>query len=219
MGQGVLIPVLPIFARDELLTTDVMVGLAVGAKHLGTLACDVPAGVLVSRFGMWRTMLVGILLFAVAAVAAANSPNFTLLFLARFAAGASFAFWMISRHAYIAGAVPIRHRGKALSLYGGMSRVAAIIGPIMGGLLAEYVSLRAPFYAQAVIALLTGLLVALHHAQDWRRPRRSTRASQRCQEHRNNAVRAPRRLRNGGNRRRHPAVHSSRARIPYTCLG
>ncbi len=159
MGQGVLIPVLPIFARDELLTTDVMVGLAVGAKHLGTLACDVPAGVLVSRFGMWRTMLVGILLFAVAAVAAANSPNFTLLFLARFAAGASFAFWMISRHAYIAGAVPIRHRGKALSLYGGMSRVAAIIGPIMGGLLAEYVSLRAPFYAQAVIALLTGLLV------------------------------------------------------------
>ena len=112
-----------------------------------------------SRFGMWRTMLVGILLFAVAAVAAANSPNFGLLFASRFAAGASFAFWMISRHAFIAGAVPTRHRGKALSLYGGVGRIAAIIGPILGGVLAEYVDIRAPFYAQAVIAVLTGVFV------------------------------------------------------------
>lgn len=159
VGQGVLIPVLPVFAKDEFLATEALIGLAVGAKHLGTLAFDVPAGILVSRFGMWRTMLVGILLFAIAAVAAANSPNFTMLFAARFAAGASFAFWMISRHAFIAGAVPTRHRGKALSLYGGVGRVAAIIGPIMGGLLAEYVDIRAPFYVQAVIAVLTGFFV------------------------------------------------------------
>ena len=159
VSQGVLIPVLPVFAKDEFLATEVFIGLAVGAKHLGTLAFDVPAGILVSRFGMWRTMLVGIGLFAVAAVAAANSPNFTFLFVARFAAGASFAFWMISRHAFIAGAVPTRHRGKALSLYGGVGRVAAIIGPILGGVLAEYVNIRAPFYVQAVIAILTGIFV------------------------------------------------------------
>ena len=159
IGQGVLIPVLPVFAKDEFFATEVLIGLAVGAKHLGTLAFDVPAGILVSRFGMWRTMLVGILLFAVAAVAAANSPNFSMLFIARFAAGASFAFWMISRHAFIAGAVPIRHRGKALSLYGGVGRIAAIIGPIIGGVLAEYVDIRAPFYVQAAIALITGILV------------------------------------------------------------
>ena len=159
VGQGVLIPVLPIFAKDEFFATEVLIGLAIGAKHLGTLAFDVPAGILVSRFGMWRTMLVGILLFAVAAVAAANSPNFSMLFIARFAAGASFAFWMISRHAFIAGAVPTRHRGKALSLYGGVGRIAAIIGPIIGGVLAEYVDIRAPFYVQAAIALITGILV------------------------------------------------------------
>ena len=159
VGQGVLIPVLPVFAKGEFLATEVLIGLAVGAKHLGTLAFDVPAGILVSRFGMWRTMLVGILLFGLAAIAAANSPNFSTLFVARFVAGASFAFWMISRHAFIAGAVPTRHRGKALSLYGGVGRVATIIGPILGGVLAEYVNIRAPFYLQAVIALLTGIFV------------------------------------------------------------
>ena len=38
IGQGVLIPVLPIFAKDEFLATEALIGLAVGAKHLGTLA-------------------------------------------------------------------------------------------------------------------------------------------------------------------------------------
>ena len=37
--------------------------------------------------------------------------------------------------------------------------MAAIIGPILGGVLAEYVDIRMPFYVQAVIALLTGVLV------------------------------------------------------------
>ena len=158
-GQGLLIPVLPIFARDELLATDAMVGLTVGARHIGTLAFDVPAGILVSRFGMWRTMVVGISLFAIAALVAANSPNLGMLFVARLAAGGSFAFWMISRHAFIANAVPARNRGKALSLYGGTSRIAAIAGPTVGGVLAEYVDVAAPFYAQAVIALATAGLV------------------------------------------------------------
>ena len=158
-GQGLLIPVLPIFARDELLATDAMVGLTVGARHIGTLVFDVPAGILVSRFGMWRTMVVGISLFAIAALVAANSPNLGMLFVARLAAGGSFAFWMISRHAFIANAVPARNRGKALSLYGGTSRIAAIAGPTVGGVLAEYVDVAAPFYAQAVIALATAGLV------------------------------------------------------------
>ena len=136
-----------------------MVGLTVGARHIGTLAFDVPAGILVSRFGMWRTMVVGISLFAIAALVAANSPNLGMLFVARLAAGGSFAFWMISRHAFIANAVPARNRGKALSLYGGTSRIAAIAGPTVGGVLAEYVDVAAPFYAQAVIALATAGLV------------------------------------------------------------
>lgn len=158
-GQGLLIPVLPIFARDELLASDALVGLTVGARHIGTLAFDVPAGILVSRFGMWRTMIVGIIIFAVAALVAANSPNLGTLFVARLGAGASFAFWMISRHAYIANAVPPRNRGKALSLYGGIGRLAAIAGPTAGGIMAQYIDVAAPFYAQAVVALATAALV------------------------------------------------------------
>ena len=55
--------------------------------------------------------------------------------------------------------MPVASRGKALSMFGGISRLAAVAGPIMGGLLFDYVDIRAPFFAQAFVALLTGGLV------------------------------------------------------------
>ena len=47
MGQGVLIPVLPIFARDTFQSGDLLVGFAIAARHFGTMGFDVPAGILI----------------------------------------------------------------------------------------------------------------------------------------------------------------------------
>ncbi len=158
-GQGLLIPILPIFARDEFGSSDVLIALMITARPLGTMIFDVPAGVLVGLLGLRRIMIAGILLFAAAAVLGGLSPNFTTLAVGRLIAGFSFALWSISRHVYIAQTVPVANRGRALSLFGGISRLATIIGPIAGGLLFDYVDVRAPFFAQAVVALLTGVLV------------------------------------------------------------
>jgi MFS family permease len=158
-GQGLLIPVLPEFAIQEFNSTDAMVGLAVAAKALGTMSFDVPAGVLATRFGLRRTMLAGVLLFAISAVIAGLSPNFTTLVCARVMAGVSFALWSISRHVYIAQTVPLNSRGQALSLFGGLSRIGSVLGPLVGGVLAHYVDLRVPFFAQAGVASITALLV------------------------------------------------------------
>lgn len=159
MGQGILIPVLPGFAKEEMAATAAMVGVAVAARHIGTMVFDVPAGILVSRLGLRRTMYTGVILFGLASVWAGLSPNLTSLIAARCLAGVAFAFWSISRQSYIAYEVPIDVRGRVLSLFGGISRIATIIGPLMGGLLAEFVGIRVPFYAQATVALVTLVLI------------------------------------------------------------
>jgi MFS family permease len=158
-GQGLLIPVLPAFAEDQFGATEALIGVAIASRHIGTMAFDVPAGVFVGRFGLRPTMLGGVILFGIAALIAAVSPNFTVLVIGRVLAGVSFALWSISRHVYIAQAVPVASRGKALSLFGGVSRVATILGPLAGGLLARYVDQTAPFFAQAVVAAITAGLV------------------------------------------------------------
>ena len=159
MGQGILIPVLPIFARDTFGSGDLLVGFAVAARHFGTMGFDVPAGILINRFGLNRTMITGVILFGLSAVIAGFSGSFSILLFSRILAGASFALWSISRHAYIASVIPNESRGKALSLFGGLGRIATIIGPLLGGILAEFVSIRAPFFLQGGVAIVTLILI------------------------------------------------------------
>jgi len=160
MGQGILIPVLPGFAKEEMAATIGLVGLVIAARYIGTMIFDVPAGILVGRLGLRKTMTAGVILFGISAVWAGLSPNFSSLMAARMLAGVSFALWSISRHSYIASVVPIDVRGRALSVFGGISRIATILGPLMGGILAEHVGIRVPFFAQAAIAMLTlGMLL------------------------------------------------------------
>ena len=159
MGQGLLIPVLPIFARDTFQSGDLLIGFLIAARHFGTMGFDIPAGLLVGRFGLNRTMVAGVVLFGISAIFAGLSGNFSLLLFSRLLAGASFALWSISRHAYIASVIPNENWGKALSLFGGLGRIATIIGPLIGGILAQFVSIRAPFFFQAFIAGLTLILI------------------------------------------------------------
>ena len=160
-GQGLLIPVLPGFAKEELAATFAIVGLVLAARYLGTMVFDVPAGILVTRFGLRATMLAGVTLFGIAAVWSGLSTNLTSLLASRILAGVSFALWSISRHSYIAMVVPSDVRGRALSLFGGLSRLATVLGPLAGGYLAEFVGIRVPFYVQAGIAVLTLALVLM----------------------------------------------------------
>ena len=158
-GQGILIPVLPGFAKEEMAASIGLIGLVIAARYIGTMIFDVPAGILVGRIGLRKTMTAGVLLFAIAAIWAGMSPNFSSLMAARLLAGASYALWSISRHSYIAAAVPMDVRGRALAVFGGLSRIATILGPLIGGILAEFVGIRVPFYAQATVAIFTLLMI------------------------------------------------------------
>ena len=133
--RGLLIPVLPIFADNEFASSAFLIAFLITARPLGTMLFDVPAGILVSMFGLRRMMIAGIVLFAVASIIGGFSPNMETLVSARVLAGVSFALWSISRHVYIAQTVPVASRGKALSLFGGISRIAGIAGFFLGGML------------------------------------------------------------------------------------
>ncbi len=154
-----LVPVLPIFADSEFGSSAFLIAFLITARPLGTMIFDVPAGILVSMFGLRRIMMAGVALFALASIIGGLSPNMETLFAARLMAGISFALWSISRHVYIAQTVPVANRGKALSMFGGISRVAGIAGFFLGGILFDFVDVRSPFFAQAAVAVVTGSMV------------------------------------------------------------
>ncbi len=150
---GLLTPILPIFVRDEFVNSYGMIGLVVAAGAIGMIIGDVPAGALVGRLGLKRSMLIGIGGMALGTLAFTwASWVYELVFYAIFVGFAS-TLWNISRHAYLADASPAGQRGRAIAIFGGINRMGSFVGPIVGGALGGWLGLRAPFFLYAALSL------------------------------------------------------------------
>jgi MFS family permease len=73
--------------------------------------------------------------------------------------GIGWAFWQLARLAYVTESAPLEHRGRALSMTGGMNRIGNFVGPAIGGFLGEYVGLEAAFWLQAVMGLSAAVMM------------------------------------------------------------
>lgn len=149
-----LIPVLPKFIQEMGVGVG-LVGLGVSGVLIGTMLFDVPAGLLVGRFGYKRTMLAGTALAGVFAVMTAFTTGFPPLMALRLLAGTAMALWSISRMTYVSDTVPSAARGRTLATFGGVQRVGAFAGPMIGGVIGAQISLEAVFLAQAVMSAAT----------------------------------------------------------------
>ena len=160
IGQSAVLTFVPLLALD--LGASVGVAAVVFAmRGLGVMAFDVPAGVLLSRIGPRKSMLLSIGLIGVFAALAALSQNAWQLGAAVFALGAATALWMLTRMAFVADAAPVEQRGRALSLIGGSQRMGNFIGPVLGGFVAEFTNLAGALWLQGIGAAVTLVLVFL----------------------------------------------------------
>src|SRR5688572_13639095 len=114
-GSGLLLATLPLYA-DTLDVSYTVVSLIVSAAAIGTLLTDVPAGALLARIGLRRAMLGGSTLVAIGTLGLAFDLPLWAVFALRLLAGVGTAVWGLSRHAFIAGAIPVAQRGRAISV-------------------------------------------------------------------------------------------------------
>lgn len=158
--NGLLLPTLPIFA-DSFGISLSLVGLVLAAEAIGMLLADAPAGYFVSRLQPKTAMLLGVGMIGGAVLGTALAPSLWLVILTRMLAGAGGSFWNLSRHAYLTQMTRSENRGRTMGMFAGVSRLGAFVGPVVGGAVALWWGLRAPFVLYAVVVLLTLLLIAL----------------------------------------------------------
>jgi MFS family permease len=127
--------------------------MVVAMRGLGTMLFDLPSGVAVSRFGDRGAMVVGTFLVALVAVGASLSRSVVVLAALVLIMGGGWSFWQVARLAYVSEIAPLRMRGRAMTLVGGVNRAGNFVGPILGGFLASKYGLESAFYAQAVMGL------------------------------------------------------------------
>ena len=158
-NRGLLLPVMPLYARSFEISFG-LVGVVLAAQGVGKVVGDVPAGMMVRRWGHKNTMLLGGILSVIGAFGLIGSRNLGEVFLCQFLAGLGEGCWNISRHAFMADLIQVEKRGRSIALLGGIGRIGACVGPVLGGVIAGAFGLRIPFMLYGFLGLV-GLVVVL----------------------------------------------------------
>ena len=168
LGIGLVIPVTPTI-MNELNLSGSVVGYMVAAFAVTQLIVSPIAGRWADRFGRKRMIINGLIIFSISEFLFGIGKTVEVLFISRMLGGVSAAFVMPAVTAFIADITTVDTRPKALGYMSAAISTGFIIGPGVGGFLAEIGS-RLPFFFAAGLGLFAAILsiIAL------REPKRNT---------------------------------------------
>jgi EmrB/QacA subfamily drug resistance transporter len=111
------------------------------------------------RVGRRRMFVVGLAVFSAASAACALSPSMGWLIAARTVQGAGAALVMPLAMALLSAAFAPEERAKALGLFSGLSGLAVLSGPVVGGAIAQGLAWEWIFWLNVPIGAIAILLV------------------------------------------------------------
>ncbi|MED4751962.1 MFS transporter [Brevibacillus choshinensis] len=152
LGIGLVIPVMPSFMNLMHLTGQTM-GYLVAVFAMAQLIMSPFTGRWVDRYGRKKMIIIGLFLFAVSELIFGLGTTVSVLYIARVLGGISAAFIMPGVTAYIADVTSDEERPQAMGYMSAAISTGFIIGPGIGGFLAEY-GIRMPFLFAAAIAFV-----------------------------------------------------------------
>jgi EmrB/QacA subfamily drug resistance transporter len=125
----------------------------VNAYNLSLAVFLLPAAVLGDRFGRRRLFAGGLGLFVVTSAAAALAPDVGFLIVARAAQGLGAALVIALALSIVGAAFPPERRGTAIGILEGVTGLATIGGPVIGGAVAQGISWEWIFWVNVPIGL------------------------------------------------------------------
>ena len=154
VAQAAIVPLLPRMSAAFGLSAS-QTALLLALPGLATLAVSVPSGIAADRIGARRVTLGAGALLCLACVAQ-SMPSLAAVLAGRIVFGVAFGVVWTSGMAWLADLDAARG-GSGLGPAVTCSSVGIMLGPAVGGVLAQHVGLGAPF---AVIAVATAVIVA-----------------------------------------------------------
>ncbi|MCE1188808.1 MAG: MFS transporter [Ignavibacteria bacterium] len=137
LGFGVLIPILPAFAKYELHAPESAVGLAISIYSLVQFIFNPILGALSDRKGRRQIILVTLLINATGYIIFSFTHSLLLLILSRIVGGIGGSTIGVAQ-AYIADVTTKEERSKGMGLIGVAFGLGFVLGPLIGGLLSKF---------------------------------------------------------------------------------
>jgi MFS transporter, DHA1 family, multidrug resistance protein len=159
LGIGLVIPVMPTL-MNELGITGTVIGYLTAAFAIAQLICSPFAGKAADKFGRKIMIVIGLFLFGFSEFLFGLGKGIEVLFVSRILGGISAAFIMPAVTAFIADITTRETRPKALGYMSAAISTGFIIGPGIGGFLADF-GTRVPFFFAGGLGTVAGILSIL----------------------------------------------------------
>ncbi|WP_026865854.1 MFS transporter [Jeotgalicoccus marinus] len=155
LGISLVIPVLPSI-MNELNISGAGVGYLTAAFAMTQLIFSPFTGRAADKFGRKIIIVIGMVIFAFSELLFGLGTTIEVLFISRILGGLAGAFIMPAVTAFIVDLTTDQNRARALGYMTAALNFGFIIGPGVGGILAE-VSTRLPFFVAAVLGIISAV--------------------------------------------------------------
>lgn len=160
LGFTAFVAALPQMARDFGARGELIAQMVMGLAALGLMIGALASGWILECAGMLATLAVSTAIFGLAGAAGLYLTDATLLLASRFAVGFASACMTTACMWGIAAEYAGHQRARALGICSGLGSVAALVGTVLGGYIAQRAGWRLAF-AQFPVFATAGLVLAL----------------------------------------------------------
>ncbi|WP_416694070.1 MFS transporter [Candidatus Pseudothioglobus sp. Uisw_050_01] len=164
LGLFMLFPVMSLYAGDYDRSTPFLIGMAIGIYGLTQALLQIPFGYLSDRFGRKPILIIGLLIFLLGSIVAANTSNIIFVVIGRALQGGGAISAVLM--AFLADSISEDNRAKANAFVGFQIGVAFMLSLIIGPLITSRIGLSGLFWVIGLLSIIAMLIVlSLEHSK------------------------------------------------------
>jgi MFS family permease len=158
LGMNLVNPVLPLYIAS-FTESYTMVGLVLSSFGISRIFVEIPGGQLMDKVGRKPIILLGYTLATASHVLAGFAQTALELAVSRMLLGIGSALILSASRIYVTEISTKDQRLRYLSLFQGTSSIAGIVGPTLGGLIADTMGIQNNFFISTIISIIGVLLI------------------------------------------------------------
>ena len=164
LGLFMLFPVMSVYAGDYDSSTPFLIGMAIGIYGLTQALLQIPFGYLSDRFGRKPILIIGLLIFLLGSVVAANATDIIFVVIGRALQGGGAISAVLM--AFLADSISEDNRAKANAFVGFQIGVAFMLSLIIGPIITSRIGLSGLFWVIGLFSIIAMIIVlSLKHSK------------------------------------------------------
>lgn len=158
VGFGLVIPVFPYYI-DSLGMAGIELGALAASFAIARIILAGPMGNISDRVGRKPILIISLLGFAFSNFVYAFAYDVVVMIAARVMEGAVSAGFFPAANAFVSDVTTPENRGTAMGYLSMGNMVGFVVGPALGGFLAQFLGIRMPFILAGIATLITMVLL------------------------------------------------------------